>query len=306
MKTSKKAALITAGACVLLGAAVSVSAFAKMDYDITRLDTFVYETNEAVIEDKFQNIRIEDTNSDVRIFLSEDNKCTAKFIEGEDIHHTARVENGTLYITNDEHTHWDTFFMSVFHFRDLAVELYLPEKEYNDLYVEVSSGDVNVYDELFFKNAYCECSSGDISFYADAGKLTSKCTSGDIKISGTKTDTVEAKCTSGDITALGVECKEFSAYATSGDIELKSVVSSGNFRAETSSGDIELKACDGQKVELDATSGDIEGSFLTNKMFRADSSSGDVDLPDDESAINGSCNANTSSGDIELWIGNEN
>ena len=237
MKTSKKAALITAGACVVLGAAVSVSAFASMDYDFKKLDTNPKVTNEVVIEDKFNSIYIDDSLSDIKILPSSDNKCRIEFYEYVNESHTTKVEDNTLYIEYEGVDSWTGHF-HLFNFRRPYVEVHLPEKEYNSLGIDISSGDISVNGSFFFKNASCKCSSGDISFYADASELTAECTSGDVTITGTKADTVGAKCTSGDITVSNINCKEFSADATSGDIELKNVVSTGGFRTETSSGDI--------------------------------------------------------------------
>ena len=305
MKTSKKIALITAGACLVLGAAVSVSAFAKMDYDFKKLDTAAKVTNEVIIEDKFNSIDIDDSSSDIKILPAKDNKCRVVFYEDEEERHTAKVENDTLNIESDNSASWFSHF-HFFSFQNCFVEVYLPEKEYSDLDIEVSSGNIDISDSFYFKNAYCECSSGDIKVGTiTADTLTAKCTSGDVEVNGVKADTVETNCTSGDIIGNDINCKSFSANATSGDIELKNVVSSGDFRAETTSGDIELKSCDGMKVELEASSGDIEGSFITDKNYNASSSSGDVNTPANDSPNKSVCYARTSSGDIDLWVGNE-
>ena len=305
MKTSKKIALITAGACLVLGAAVSVSAFASMDFDFNKLDTVKKVTNEVVIEDNFNSINIDDSSSDIKILPSTDNKCRIEFYEYLNESHTTKIENNTLYIECEDGGSWMNHF-HLFNFRSPYVEVHLPEKEYNSLNIKISSGDITVDESFSFKNADCECSSGDIDFYADADILDVQTTSGDVKLSGVKADTINTNCTSGDMTTNGVQCKSISAQCTSGDIELKSVVSSGGFMVQTSSGDIELKACDGQKIELEASSGDIEGSLLTEKRFHAESSSGDVSTPANDSPTKSECRAKTSSGDIVLWIGNEN
>ena len=303
MKTSKKVAILVAIICIIAGAAVSFTAFARMDYDITRLDTFEAEKKEVVIEDKFNSICVDDSSSDIIIKHSADKQCKIVFNENNKLRHTAKVENGTLNITTEDERNWRNFIFN-FNFHKQNVEIYLPEKEYAELNVQLTSGEIKVDNDFYFKKTLCKCSSGDIEFRADASDISAECSSGDITISGTKADTVKAFCTSGDVTGENISCKDIDTGCTSGDIELKNVVASGNFSAETTSGDIELKGCDGTRVELEASSGDIEGSLLTGKRFRADSGSGDIDVPD-SGVTDSECCAKTSSGDIELWISGE-
>ena len=302
MKASKKIALITAAVCLIGGIIISLTAFANMNYDITKLDTFVKETNEVVIRDKFNSINIDDTFSDIRLLPSADKKCMVVFHEGENIHHKATVNNNTLDISCNDTTFSEDFLFSGFFFHKISVELYLPEKEYNSLDINLSSGDIKVDDAFWFKSVSFKNHSGDISFNAGAGSLALECSSGDIILSGVKADDITAECSSGDIDLTSIECKNIDSQCSSGDIQLKNVVSADKLSAKTSSGDIELRECDGKNVELEATSGDIEGTFLTGKKFDADNTSGDISIPDNDSTSDSLCRVRTTSGDIKLSI----
>ena len=109
---------------------ISFTAFAKMDFDITRLDGMEGETNEVIIETPFTSINIDDSSSDVRILPSENKQCKIVFHENEKIRHKAAVTGSTLNITKTEEEYSHFFF---FNFHRLYMEIYLPKKEpYSD------------------------------------------------------------------------------------------------------------------------------------------------------------------------------
>ena len=94
------------------------------------------------------------------------------------------------------------------------------------------------------------------------------------------------------------ESADFSV--NTGEVILTDLVCSGDLRVESSTGDIRLTDVDGANLYLSASTGDIEGTILTDKVFSAHSSTGKVSVP--AAAAGGRCEAETSTGDIRLSI----
>ncbi len=300
MKRSKKILIIIAVVLIAAGAAISMTAFAKMDYSITRLNRSNPETKTVEISKTFKNISANVTQTDIRIMPSDNNKCSVYISENDKIHHTANVENNTLVINEEDNRKWHDFIFNFY--TDLYVEIYLPQKEYNKLYVSTNSGDININSGFKFEQAECGSTSGDITFSSDVtnnAELSS--TSGNVRAEKMNCNIFSLKSTSGDVIASDMRIKSSGQFkSTSGDTELNNVISENKLSLESTSGDISLNSCDANKLDLNSTSGDISGTIRTNKKFFADSISGDIDVPN--SSGSGECNAETTSGDITLDI----
>ena len=70
--------------------------------------------------------------------------------------------------------------------------------------------------------------------------------------------------------------------------------------ATAQSGNITLEKSDAGELTLKASSGNITGSVLTEKIFLAESSSGRINVP--KSVSGGRCEITTGSGNIDLRI----
>ena len=69
-------------------------------------------------------------------------------------------------------------------------------------------------------------------------------------------------------------------------------------KINTSTGDVKVVKSDAGEIEIKTSTGDIEASFLTEKVFVTSSSTGDIRVP--ESYQGGKCKLTTSTGDITV------
>ena len=121
--------------------------------------------------------------------------------------------------------------------------------------------------------------------------------------------TVSSAACEGDITIgvstgkaylTDVACKNLTSTGSSGDISLKNVISTEKISVERSTGDVTLDRSDAAELFIMTSTGDVEGSLLTNKVFITKTDTGRIDVPN--SIIGGRCEITTDTGDIKISI----
>lgn len=320
MKTSKKKAIITAVILMVAGIMISVLTFAVSDFHFSDMDNLKYETNEYNIDESFSNIIVDADTCDVNIIPADNRRCTVVCNESDKIYYNVSVKDNTLKIEEKNKLAWYDY-IGFLHWGDMSINIYLPEYEYNSLYIENSSGNVDVSNYICFFDAEVNASSGDINFEGYVvNDLEISASSGNILLTGVEAENIAASTSSGDIRAVALKAYNrfytsassgditvkdsksdyFRGSVTSGDISLTDYICDYDINLESTSGDLELEDSDAKNIELKATSGDITGKLLSAKLFDVDTNSGDVDVP--QSAKGGRCRIETTSGDIEFEV----
>ncbi len=320
MRTSKKNAIIIAGIMIVAGLVISVGAMAVRGFDFTTINTVSFVTNTYTIDEEFSNISINGDECDVRLLPSEDESCKVVCYENDKVYHSVEVKDDTLTIERHDNRKWYEY-IGVY-WRNMEIKVYLPEKEYTSLYAKNQSGDIVIPENFSFDSADVQSTSGGINFTASVkGELSTKTTSGELYVGKTTPsklnaqsksgelaiedvtvqETITFNATSGDVELSGIKCKSITGGTTSGGVDFSDVITSENISIECSSGDVELYKCDADSLWLQTKSGNVSGTFLTEKIFLTDTSSGDIDVP--HSASGGKCEITTTSGDIECDIG---
>lgn len=320
MTAYTKAALTVAMIFIALGAVISFGSFVAMGFDFSRLNAAESESSTYTIEESFKNISMDGAECDIRILPSEDGSCRVVCMESKKIYHTITVTGDTLTIQRTDSRKWYDH-IGITYWADMELTLYLPETEYNELYVKSVSGNIDIPGDFSFKEAELHNTSGDIHFLASAeDALTAKAVSGSVSVSGQAAKSIEASSTSGEVKISSSEAKkqltaksvsgdidlsdirsrDITASSTSGDVEFTDVIASGQLRIDTVSGEICLHDSDAGELRLKTTSGDVSGTLLTGKLFSVDTVSGDVDIP--RTTAGGECSIKTTSGDIDIEI----
>lgn len=270
-----------------------------MKFDLTRINTVDYVTNTHTISEKFTDISILTTGSDISFKLATDGVCKIVCNEGERLFHTVKVEDNCLVIKEDDNRRWyENINIS---WGKFSITVYLPEYSYNSLILTTLGGEVEITKDFVFDNAEIITTSGNIDFTARINKkLKLNSSSGEITLGNIITEDVEIDTLSGDITLESVKCNNVNLSSTSGEINLNQVKISGDMQIKTTSGDIELEYSDAKALYLQSNSGDINGILLTPKIFSANTNSGDVSVPASDNG--GKCSIITTSGDINMQI----
>ena len=263
MNKSTKNWLITATFLVVSGLLIFTVVMAVLNFNFKKLDTNDYKKYSWETSETFDKISIDVKTEDINFVMTDDEKCTDKFCVNMKVKHTVNVSDNTLTIKTTDKRKWYDFINIAVSFDSPCITIYLPQKTYNSIVVKNHTGDINVRD-INVENIDFSVSTGEIT-------LTSVTCNGKLKLSG-----------------------------RTGDMNLKNVISSQLISVKSSTGDIELKNCDAPKLTLKTSTGDIEATLLSDKIFTTKSSTGDIDVP--KSSGNDTCEATTSTGDIEIEI----
>ena len=293
-------------------AAVALCAFSGCGANVK------YETNRYENLGSVRNIVVEDTCSTVRIMPSTDGAVSVECKDLVKVKHSVSVQGDTLVVKYKPKWYQTFSFSNVEPF----VTIYLPEGEYDNLSVEVSSGDVEIPAGYLFKEAELDVTSGRVQFCAAVtGDLDVEGTSGEIILSGASCKNLDVELTSGEIVLkdlavsedLAAECSSgeisFSSVTagdiyielTSGEINASGLIASGKMQVKGTSGDVVLERCDAAELDLTLTSGDLRGTLLTPKYYNVKVTSGTVNVPDDD-ITGGKCTISVTSGRVDLSI----
>ena len=280
MSKAAKIWLITAGVLTALGGGVFTGALAANRWDP---DTADYKTQTYEVSADFKKIDIDVTSSDIVFAKSNDKKCRVEFYESENIKHAAKVEDGSLNITEEDKRKWYDYFVP-FMFKKAKTTIYLPSNEYAALTVDAKTGNTDIPEGFTFNEI-------------DIDK-----TSGKTYISGVKADMLSIDTTTGDVRLDSVKVGgDIDISVTTGDVSFRDVTADGDLSVKGVTGDVLFENSDAKNVTVKTTTGDVEGNLLTDKAFTADTTTGKVRVPD--SSTGGRCEISTTTGDITIDIG---
>lgn len=268
--------------------------------------------------DAVVNVDVTTAFTDVAVRLAGDGKARLVCHEYEGVSHPVTVDGGRLTVRTEDARPW---YRRMIGFRSPEMTLYLPEKEYGQLQISLSTGDVTLPGEVRFGDVSVTTGTGDVFTDASvAGRMEIAVTTGKITVDGAGADTLTLTATTGDVsvskTAVAgdvsvtvstgrvacadVTCTAFTAKGSTGDLEMTDVVAAGEMCLERSTGDVTLDRCDAAALKIKTSTGDVTGTLRTPKIFYANTSTGRVDVP--RSTEGGLCEVETSTGDIRLSV----
>lgn len=295
MKKLLKVALIM----LLIGLCGSV-ATASMT-DVFSFETVDVNKSEEIAGDRIKKINIKTSSVDIKVVPGKSDQIKVNFSgkvskrlkDTYDLVVEKSQDEVEIEVTSDDLY----FYIGIPVIRlDLVVEV--PEKEYEQMMVTASSGDINLQG-LHVNDFQFNTSSGDMEITEIEGKV------------------IRAEASSGSISMMNVLAENSTYEASSGDIILDN--NEGNIKVVTSSGTIDIN---NEKLSGDvfaeASSGDVNVSFVEKPSsviieFHGSSGEGKVRLDGvnyeekSENKIIGSIGSgeyklkvNTSSGDFNL------
>ncbi len=320
MKKATKICLIIAAALVLAGASVFLTVMSLAHWDFNMFSTVKYETNEHIIDKEFTDILIETYTSDIMFVPSADGEYRVVSFEATNTKHSVEVKDGVLEIKLQDARKWYDH-ISIFSYKNPTITVYIPAGEYGKLKIKSSTGDIDLHSQFKFESADISVSTADIGYYASTnGKISIKGTTGDITIGDITASEVDLKVSTGKISIsnltcpgdvkvvvstgksviTNVSCKSFISEGDTGDVILTGVLAADKFDIERSTGDVTFEDCDAGEIYIETSTGDVKGSFLTDKVVFANTDTGKIEVP--QSTVGGRCEITTDTGDIEITI----
>ena len=319
MNKTKKIWLFTAGALIFLGTVLFIVAMTANRWDFSNLSTVKYETNTITITENFRNIDIQTDTADIIFVPSDDGICKAVCYEREKNKHSATVQNETLTIQSHDDRKW--YEHIEISWGTPKITVYLPETEYASLFIQESTGDIEIPKDFYFQNIDISTSTGDIKNYASASEVMKiKTSTGDIHaenifanimnfsvstgdveiISAVCEETLEINGSTGKFKLADISCKNLISKGTTGDIALLDLIAAERISIQRNTGDVKFDSCDANEIFVKTSTGDVSGSFLSEKSFTTDSNTGKITVPKD--TVGGKCEIFSDTGDIKIEI----
>lgn len=319
MGKATKIWLFIALSLVIVGLAVFLAAMIESDWDFSGLSTAQYETNTYEITEEFANLSLNTDTADIIFALSDNGKCRVECFEETKAKHSVAVQDDTLVIRTVNEKAWYDYIGINFYAPRITV--YLPQSEYEALFIKESTGDITIPKDFRFQGVDISLSTGDVRYGASAtGEAKIQTSTGDIRVEDASAGSLKLSASTGGITVLNVTCqgdvelhvstgktklenltcKNLTATADTGDISLNHVVAEGKFGIQTDTGDVKFDGSDAAEITVKTDTGDVTGTLLTEKIFLVETDTGRVDVP--KSTSGGPCEITTDTGDIKLKI----
>ena len=310
--------IVVAVVLIITGAALCALSTVVLGFDPVNTSTVEYVENTYEVNSSFKNISIAVDTDDIEFQRSQDGKCSVVCIEAEGRHHEAKINGSTLEISQVYEEGWN--FIG-FNSQTPKMTVYLPENTYNDLDINVNTGDIIIPAGFTFEDLEIYGNTGDIMSECDVtGDTNAEITTGDISMIGITGEKISVSATTGDILLERINCTDAEAVSTTGDIQLGSVLVSGDLKTQTETGrtwlssvlvsgkltatggtdDVEIDGCDAGEILIETNTGSITGSLLSEKVFITETNTGTIDVPN--TAFGGKCELTTNTGSISITI----
>ncbi len=276
-------AILIAVLVVAIGAGLCFAGLSAVGFKLEVLDMREYETNTYDFGDPVREIDVEGRTADLELLPAEDGKCRVVCFENDREKYAVDLADGRLIIRPaSDGKGWH---FSLFTFKSPRISVYLPAGTYDALRITLHTGDITADKALSFVRLEAELNTGDLT------------------LNGVQANEMRINGATGDIRHKDVTPDMADLSLSTGKIELVNVVCSGDLRCKNSTGDIRLTDIDAANLYLKASTGDITGTIRTPKIFTAHASTGKVSVPAaSDSAVDGRCEAETSTGDIRLSV----
>ena len=304
MNKVTKVLLISAGGCLAAGLLISGIAIAFGASPVHRTTEEDYEPVTYEASGEVSSIVINEGSFDIKLVPYDGDKVKIDTYDTESYEHSFDLDNGTLTVKIKDNRKWYQMINIGIYMGSEDRELttvYIPEGEYEDLDLEVGSGDISVETDSSFEDAVLNSGSGDISINNSlTGNLDINVGSGDAYVSNMDCSSVRVDCGSGNSTISNVSVAgTLYAHSGSGDIHLTDT-SAGSLTLEVGSGDIDFTNLEVSSADIDVGSGDVTGSVIGDYDFDADCGSGDVTINHDDISSGNPFKVDTGSGDVTI------
>ena len=317
MSRIAKTWLIIASSLILIGCIIFGGSMTMLGWDLSKLSTVKYETNNYEINENYIDISITANTADVVFIPSENSNCSVECYEQSNLKHSIKVKNNTLTIEVVDSRKW--YEHIGINFGTPKITVYIPRGEYGTLWVKSSTGDIEIPKEFKFKSIDISESTGDVTNRASASAVIKiKTSTGDIRVDNISAGALDLSVSTGKIfvsdvicesdvninvstgktNLTDIKCKKVISGGNTGDIYLKNVIATEKFSIKRSTGNVKFDDCDAAEIFVETDTGDVNGSLLTNKVFITKTDTGRISIPN--SITGGKCEIVTNTGDIKI------
>lgn len=256
MRRSKKIAIFTACALIIVGFVLALSALIAMKFDLSRMNTLDYHTATYPVQESFSAIQVDVTDCDVQILPSQDGTCRVECLESKTSAYIIEVKQDVLTVSQNETGAW--YKHVGIYLGPVELTIYLPQEQYEHLSVASLSGTVTVPDNFSFDKVQVYTTSGSVYLTAQVTEEVCVDTvSGELELTGAQPQDLRLQSTSGNVTLTDYNAQTIHIETISGNVSA-ALTSPKAFSVQTVSGKVRIpQGTTGDLCEISTVSGDI-------------------------------------------------
>lgn len=277
-----------AGVFIAAGILICTAMLAVNRFDFSAFNTEAERVKKEyqIPRDKAVNLTIETRDNDIILKKTTGSEIKVICYESEELSYDIlNVETDkNLKIAEKDNRKWYQMIDISFGIQKTPLTVEIPDKEWQNIKITTSSGDINLSSFINFFKYSINTSSGDIiACDMNAADMNVKSVSGDVSIKDSYI-----------MYQLGIE-------TSSGETKL-SKVDTSDVEISSTSGDVELYKTDAVSYKVETSSGDISGKIRDDAdyKFKVESLSGEISVPLSEKEGETLFSAVTTSGDIKI------
>lgn len=320
MNKTVKTWLIVAAVLVVLGGILFTGAMFANNWDFDKFSTVTYTTNTYEVNGNFNSISIDVDTTGIEFVPTDNETCSIVCFEEESVKHSATVQNGTLVIDTADTRKWYEYIICL-SFSQPKMTVYLPENEYDSLFIETNTGNITIPEDFSFKTLNIQGDTSDVNCFASvlqdieiklstgdicleafaAGQLKLTTDTGQIQVSAADVSgDIRIETDTGKVNLTDTSCENLFAQSDTGYITMKNVIGAGSLTAQSDTGDVRFENSDAAEISVKTDTGDVTGTLLSDKIFITETSTGRIDVP--KTTTGGRCEIQTSTGDIKIDV----
>lgn len=225
------------GGAMAYSTTISDFDFEKMKFNVTM------EEQSYTIKDEITSLKYNGIAEKLFVYKSETSEVMLEGYKSDYMDFTYSIEDGKLTINQKYVDKWYDFFFKFngWNYKSPEFKLYLPEKEYNliDLDISASSLELN---NLNTKALKLNCKAGNVVIDSSSiGTLDASITAGNLEISDSKASIADLKIIAGNIDFIGEITTKGDFSTTAGNIEVTLPQSADFYKVNgVGSGEVEI------------------------------------------------------------------
>lgn len=239
--------------------------------------------SEYVIDDDVSAIEIRTATAEINLISSNVEQSKITFDDNDRERFYYEVVDGVLKIGYQDNTRW----YQLFNWGNKYINVYLPEKTYESLTINNSTGDVTVNGITFSGDVNIDVSTADIHLVnASCANAKIDVSTGDVEINNlTALGDLSIVASTGDTDIDNSTANNLKINGSSSSIEINGLIVNDTIDLSTTTGSNSLENVKATSAKINTTTGDVElENFILSGELIIDVSTGDVEISNTDCA----------------------
>ena len=304
----KKSLCVIAAVLMVLGAALILTAFRRVDFDLDKLNGAVYASDGGTVGGEIDAVNVVLIDADLRFIEAKAGEAEISVYTTTKTPVTWNLKDGLLMIRQTDERKWFEK-IGIFSTRQETVTIALPEKAYTFLIAGTVNGEIVLDRSSSFSVLKTKTVNGKIELRGRADDIQAVTVNGGISSSiafGTARDRIEnpARFSAETVNGYIIEstmAMENELETTNGEIHISGMNPEAVYTVKTTNGRVKMDNLYAAEVRIETTNGDVTGTIQKGMDYRVTTTNGVVSVPE-ETGENPFI-VKTVNGDVRITIG---